>query len=124
MFTKLWRQYYTVYFAISFLQNENSVHPYIIKWNVQLVHLKAWINEFNISAFLCGRFFFGVRGLNPGPCIYYALPLSTELSSRGLLCGCLILSDLFFYFIFFIICVVQESDQLNLLTNLNCISHI
>ena len=28
-------------------------------------------------------FFFGVgRGLNPGPCIYYALSLPTELSSR------------------------------------------
>jgi len=29
-------------------------------------------------------FFCGSQGLNPGPCIYYALSLQTELSSRGL----------------------------------------
>jgi len=28
-------------------------------------------------------FFCGGRGLNPGPCIYHALSLPTELSSRG-----------------------------------------
>jgi len=28
-------------------------------------------------------YFGGGRGLNPGPCIYYALSLRTELSSRG-----------------------------------------
>jgi hypothetical protein len=33
------------------------------------------------------HFFFGGRGLNPAPCIYYALSLLTELSSRELTHG-------------------------------------
>jgi len=39
-------------------------------------------------------FFGGVRGLNPGPCIYYALSLPTELSSRGQVCKTLYTNEL------------------------------
>jgi len=35
-------------------------------------------NESKLMYFFCGG-----RGLNPRPCIFYALSLSTELSSRG-----------------------------------------
>ena len=41
-----------------------------------------------IHASYVGVFPGGDRDSNPGPCIYYALSLSTELSSRGI-CKCL-----------------------------------
>jgi len=39
--------------------------------------------NFNIKWFYNQGHFGGGWGLNPGPCIFYALSLSTELSSRG-----------------------------------------
>ena len=34
------------------------------------------------TIYVISDFFGGVRGSNPGPCIYYALSLSTKLSSQ------------------------------------------
>jgi len=47
---------------------------YFLYTIVRLEYLKSKINNF----------FFGGRGSNPGPYMYYALSLPTELSSRKL----------------------------------------
>ena len=39
--------------------------------------MRQIIYYINTTSFFCGG-----RGLNPGPCIFYALSLSTELNSR------------------------------------------
>jgi hypothetical protein len=54
------------------------------RYGSQISHLLLLL----ISFFCWSLFFFcGGRGLNPRPCIYYALSILTKLSSRGLLSG-------------------------------------
>lgn len=55
---------------------------------------------------------------------FWLVQKKNEFNISSFLCGRLILSGLFFYFIFFIICVFQKSNQLSSLKNLNCESQI
>ena len=63
----------------------SKIRPRFNQFQLNIFLFYFYINS-NIKCFWYSIFFFcGGRSLNPKPCIFYALSLPIELSSRGLL---------------------------------------